>query len=99
MTASRQVARIGGRLDPLRTAQFVEAHADSKIEGLRHLLAPFVVGWAIEDPRATHDWLMTQPEGGRRSGALRTAFGHWTRSSRTRAAAIEWLESQPEEAR
>lgn len=99
VTASRHVARIGGRLDPVRTAQFVEAYAESSIEGLRHLLAPFVVGWAQEDPRAAHDWLMTQPADGRRRAALRRAFGYWALSLRTRSAAIEWLESQPKETR
>jgi hypothetical protein len=99
VTMSREVVQIGGRLDPARTARFVEAHADSQVDGLRHLLTPFALGWVQGDPRAVHDWLMTQPADRRRSAALRRAFRYWALRPTTRDVAIEWLEAQPEEAR
>ena len=99
VSASREVAWIGGRLDAERTARFVEAHADSPIEGLRDLQTAFVSGWLHENPRAALDWLLTQPADDRRSAALRRAFSQWAFSLSTRDAAVEWLEAQPEEVR
>ena len=95
--AIRGVARLGGRIDPARTVSFVEAHADSPLEGLRNLRAPFAYAWAQSDPRAALDWLMSQPAGHRRNAATRIAYRSWALDPTTAVEAIEWIEAQPEE--
>jgi len=93
--AIRGVAGLGGQIDPARTAAFVEAHADSPLEGLRNLRAPFVDAWSQSDPRAALDWLMSQPSGRHRNGAIRIAYRSWALDSTTAVEAVEWIEAQP----
>ncbi len=95
--AIRGVAGLGGRIDPARTVPFVEAHADSPLEGLRNLRAPFADAWAQSDPMAALDWLMSQPAGHRRNAAMRIAYRSWALDPTTAVEAIEWIEAQPAE--
>jgi hypothetical protein len=97
--AIRAVAGLGGQIDPLETLPFVERHADSSIEGLRNIRAPFVDAWSQTDPRAALDWLMTQPSGSRRHAAMRIGFRLWALTPSSSADAVEWLEARPEKDR
>lgn len=94
--ALRHAAGLGGSLDPIATAAFVEAHADDPVEGLRNLRAPFVDAWAQTDAPAALEWLKSQPASGPRAAAIRVAFRPWILSAESRLEAIEWIEQQPE---
>ncbi len=93
----RQTAGLGGRLDPVPTSDFVEAHAGDEVEGLRNLMSPFVDAWAQSDPRAALEWLLSQPFSGQRTAATRVAFRPWMVGPEGQIEAIEWLDGQPEQ--
>jgi hypothetical protein len=95
--AFRDVAALGGRIDSIRTALFVEKHAESAQANRDNLLAPFVGAWGEREPEAALDWVVTQPQSQARNAATRVAFRPWVLGPKTRGEAIAWIEEQPEE--
>ncbi len=94
--AIQGVARLGGRIDPIRTTRFVEAHLNSPIAGVRGLRTPFVDVWAQSEPRAALDWLLTQPPDELRDAAMRSGYRRWAHDSSAIGGPVDWFESQTE---
>lgn len=85
----QQALDIAAQIDPERAAAFAEQRPGA-LEG------QFAVArrWAARDgPRAT-EWVLSQPAGPARDGALRAAFKAWLQSDES--AALDWA-GQPDE--
>lgn len=95
--AIRLVVGLGGRIDPHKTAPWVEKQLAAPREDLRNLIAPFVSGWSERDPEAALEWLMTRPPGSVRDVGTRAALQDWALDPSTRSEAIAWFEKQPAE--